>query len=818
MVFTDIEGSTRLLQELGPARYVRALEDHRRLLRDALARNGGVEVEMQGDSFHFGFADAGAAVRAAAEAQCGLAEHDWETEPIRVRIGIHAGKPLISEGLYAGLDVHRAARVMSAGHGGQVLLTESVRELTEDALHDELSLRDLGEHRLKDLLAPQRLYQLGQGEFPPLKSLYQTNLPVPPTPFLGRGRELREVTGLLREANVRLLTMTGVGGTGKTRLAAQAAAEVSELYPDGIFWVGLAAIRDPAVVTATIARALGSDDGLAKHIGSRRLLVLLDNFEHLLGAADELAELLRACPELNLLVTSREPLHLLAEREYAVRPLDESDAVTLFNERVRATGTEPDAPAHVPEICRRLDGLPLAIELAAARVKVLSTRGLLERLERRLPLLTTGPRDLPDRQRTLRATIDWSYELLAEDERTLFARLAVFAGGCTLETAEQICAADLDTLQSLVDKSLLRRTGERFSMLETIREYALEQLEGSGERATTERRHSDHYAAFATGLEEAFFGAAGMDAHQRLDPEHDNLRAVLRRALDHGEGDVALRLATALAPFWRSSHNREGLAWLEQGLAAAGPETQPLRARAHLRASVLAGRCGDNSRALWHCERTLEVAREVGDDTAAASASVNLGVQAVKAQDYESAATRFADAADFFAQVGDPYRRSMALNNLAGVMLIQGKPENAAELVATALSLLPEGEEEETASILHTDGEVRLALGDARAARSAFAQLLDAAVRLHDTTLVAAGVEGLAAVAAAEGDSERAASLFGFVNAYCIANEVSDPTARELAEPYARDLHEHLSADELERARRRGEAMSTEDAVADALS
>ena len=375
-----------MLQEVGLDKYVRALEDHRRLLREAFNGRGGVEVEMQGDSFHFAFADARAAVLAAADFQRALAGHDWEIEPLRVRVGIHTGTPLVTGDLYAGLDVHRAARVMNAAHGGQVLVSETTQAIVETKPLDGLSLCDLGEHRLKDLSAPQRLYQLGDQEFPPLRSLYRTNLPVPGTPFLGRERELQEVSALLADGSVRLLTLTGAGGSGKTRLAAQAASEVSAEFPDGVFWVGLAALRDPELVTASIAQALETGEELSVHIGSKRLLLLLDNFEHLTAAATELAGLVTACPKLTVLLTSREPLHLSAEHEYPVLPLREEDASLLFRERVQAAGIAVTEDASVAEICRRLDCLPLAIELAAARANVLPPDALLERLEPRLPL------------------------------------------------------------------------------------------------------------------------------------------------------------------------------------------------------------------------------------------------------------------------------------------------------------------------------------------------------------------------------------------------------------------------------------------------
>ncbi len=323
------------------------------------------------------------------------------------------------------------------------------------------------------------------------------------------------------------MTLTGAGGSGKTRLAAQAAADVSELYPDGVFWVGLAALGEPVLVTSTIAQVLGAKQDLAEHIGRKQMLLLLDNFEHLLAAATELAELFAACPKLTLLVTSREALHLTSEHEYVVLPLREADAVSLFHERVRATGLELPTNGEVAEICRRLDHLPLAIELAAARTKVLSATALLERLEQRLPLLTGGARDLPERQRTLRATIDWSHDLLSADEQRLFARLAVFAGGCTLEAAEEMCEAGLDTLQSLVEKSLLRHTDGRFWMLETIREFAGERLKESGEADAERKLHAGFFVEFADRRHADLRGGDAALWLQRFEDEHDNFRSVL---------------------------------------------------------------------------------------------------------------------------------------------------------------------------------------------------------------------------------------------------------------------------------------------------
>ena len=488
-LFTDVEGSTRLLHELGAEGYAGALAEHRRLIREACAAEDGVEVDTQGDAFFFAFPTAPGALAAASAFTDALASGQ-----VQVRVGLHTGTPLLTEEGYVGEDVHRAARIAAAGHGGQVLVSASAARLAE------LDLTDLGEHRLKDLSAPERLYQLGDGEFPPLKSLYRTNLPVPATPFLGRERELAEVSELLARDDVRLLTLTGPGGTGKTRLALQAVAQACDAYPDGVFWVSLAPVRDPALVLQEASHAVGARDGLAEHLADRQLLLLLDNFEHLVDAAAGLADLFAACPNLRLVVTSRELLQLPGEQAYPVSPLSAEDGMELFTVRARAS-----LPGYMPSpvtatVCERLENLPLALELAAARVRVLRPEQLLERLSDRLDLLRAG-RGADPRQQTLRATIEWSHDLLEDEERRLFTRLSVFRGGSTLEAAEEVAVAGLDTLQSLVDKSLVRHSEGRFWMLETIREYAAERLEASDEARQLRGRHAAWFVALAEEAE-----------------------------------------------------------------------------------------------------------------------------------------------------------------------------------------------------------------------------------------------------------------------------------------------------------------------------
>jgi predicted ATPase/class 3 adenylate cyclase len=631
LLFTDIEGSTRLLQRTGDA-YAGLLADHRRLLREAFARHRGFEMDSEGDAFFVAFESANDAAAGAADAQVALARHDWpDGNEVRVRIGLHTGEPRAVDGRYVGLVVHAAARIMAAGHGGQVLVSQSTRAL----LDERFQLRDLGSHRLKDLPGTQQLYQLqveGQpADFPPLKTLDHrpTNLPLEPNAFIGRTRELKEAWSLLAREDARLLTLTGTGGAGKTRLALRLASGAVERFPNGVFFVSLAPVRDWELVVPSIAQTLGLREQpgetvletLTEYLRDRRVLLLLDNLEQVLPAAPALSGLLGSAPGLNLLVTSRTPLRVAGERTYAVPPLVDSESVNLFVERAQAADaefavTDENARA-VAEICARLDGLPLAIELAAPRVRALPPAALLRRLDDRLKLLTGGAPDLDERQRTLRATIEWSYDLLPDAERALFAQLSVFVGGCRLDAAEALCKGDLDILdglQSLVENSLLRRRADadgepRFWMLETIRDYACGLLEAQGDAAEARRRHAEHFVEEAEqlDLESRTGDHAGVLA--RLDEERNNLRAALAWARERGDADLLLRLATALWGFWAArGYIAEGRGVLEEALAGG---KRP--ARALIGSCTLRILSGDSERLLEDAEEALRGAEAVRD-------------------------------------------------------------------------------------------------------------------------------------------------------------------------------------------------------------
>ena len=738
LLFSDIEGSTSLLQQVGE-RYTQVLGECRHLLRAAFHQYHGREVDTQGDAFFVAFARAIDAVSAAVAAQRALASHLWsEGVTVRVRMGLHTGEPELTPEGYVGLDVHHAARIMSTAHGGQVLLSQTTHDLVAHDLPEGVSLRDLGQHRLKDLRGPERLFQLViadlPADFPPLKTLdaHPHNLPVQPTPLIGREQEVAAVGRLVQRKNVHLVTLTGPGGVGKTRLGLQVTAEFSDRFADGVFFVNLAPLSDPDLVVPTIAQTLGIREvagqplleRLKEQLQRQQVLLLLDNFEQVESAATQVADLLAACQELKVLVTSRAVLHIRAEHEFAVPPLALPDparlpdlpvlshyaAVALFLERAQAAKpdfqlTAANARA-IAEICVRLDGLPLAIELAAARIKVLPPQALLAQLSQRLAVLTSRTQDVPARQQTLRNTIAWSYQLLDASEQRLFGRLSVFFGGCTLEGVEAVCVAldtnaaavpVLDAVSSLIDKSLLQQTeqeGEapRLVMLETIREYGLERLTVNGEMEAARQAHAVYYLALAEEAEPELRGAQSGMWLERLEREHDNLRAALQWLLEQGKAgqsmEMALRLSSALEMFWDvRGHHSEGLTFLKQALGGNEGVAPSVRAKALYATGDMAINVGDLDRGQVLLEEGLALSRELGDTAGIARFLYGLGWVDLDRGNYAAARRLAEEALVLWRGVGDKERVASTLELLGLLYETQGELERARHLYEESLVL-----------------------------------------------------------------------------------------------------------------------------------
>jgi predicted ATPase len=800
-LFTDIEGSTRLLDGLGAKSYAHELAAHRRILREAFLRHGGVEVDTQGDAFFVAFPTAPGALEAARESQTEVA--------LPVRMGLHTGTPLLAEEGYVGVDVHRAARIAAAGHGRQVLVSAATA-----ALVDASGLRDLGEHRLKDLSTPERIYQLGDEDFPPLKTLYRTNLPVPATPFLGREHELADVRELLARDDARLLTLTGAGGSGKTRLALHAAGEAAEAYPDGVWWVPLAPLADPADVAPAAERALGGGGALPEIVGGRRLLLLLDNFEHVVEAAPEVAAVLAECPHADVLVTSRERLRVQGEHVYPVPVLERAQARGLFVARARAARPDFEPDAHVDELCGRLDDLPLALELAAARASLLSTEQLLERLGDRLDLLRGG-RDAETRQKTLRATIEWSYELLEPEERTLLAALSVFRGGWTLEAAEQVAGADVELMQSLVDKSLVRRwESGRFGMLETIREFAAELLDASGEADGIRRRHAaflDDLAESANLWPEAM-AAGRVGQHELFIPEIPNLRAAFEWLLAANEIEFALRLAVRLENFWVTSDPVEGRRWLTEFLERSRqlpPELHAWALRALGGATYIVG---DFVKGHHYIQASLAEYERLGDSWNIAHMTARLAVEASRSGDLVRARELCEQS---LAMDSNPFNASQVWRILGGIAHREDNPDEAIELVDRAAQQAGEiGFRWWQAGSLLQAAEYGLMSGRITDVRSRLRDALSIADAIGDSKLSWYGLALLAWAAAEAGDAQAAGSLWGAAEAEA-ERGILDPLLEDRA---AYETHVSVVAGrDFEHAARRGRTLSLHEAVAYAL-
>jgi predicted ATPase/class 3 adenylate cyclase/Tfp pilus assembly protein PilF len=903
-LFTDIEGSTKMW-ESHPKAMQPALTLHDEILRDATEQHGGYVFKTVGDAFCCAFPTAPDALEAALETQRRLLSSEREhIGTLRVRMALHTGAAEERDGDYFGPPVNRVARLLSAAHGGQVLLSLPAQELVRDQHPAGTSLTDLGEHRLKDLFRPERVFQLLApglpSEFPPLRTLdaYRNNLPLQHTPLIGREEEVSEVCDLLGGEETRLLTLTGPGGIGKTRLALQAAADLLDDFPDGTYFVPLATLSEAELLIPAIAETLGVRETAEQSLGEtvkdylseRRLLLVLDNFEQVLGAAPAVTELLAGAPELKVLATSRAPLGLYGEHVFPVPPLTMPDlkhppplerltqyeAVRLFVERARAVKpdfsiTNESAPA-VAEICVRLDGLPLAIELAAARVTMLPPRAMLHRLSSRLKLLTGGARDLPERQRTLRATIEWSFALLDEGEQVLFGRLAVFSGGRTLEAIEAICDAEgdlpVDTFEgvsSLLDKSLLRQEegpdGEpRFVMLETVHEYAREKLQESAEAEEIKRVHAQYFLTLA---EEAYPQLRGQDQLEwldRLEAEHDNMRAALSWALERKETEVALRLGGALWWFWSvRGYYSEGRHWLEEALAIDERGSPGSRAMALAGAGALASVQSDFDRAQEACEEGLELlaheeaseaklklleslgwvasereehsqakelyeeslalSREMGDTWWIAESLLGLAFVSHSQGDYERATELYEESMSLFREQGDKGFLATCLGSLAMVVYSQGDLGRAAQLTEEAATLFKDlGDRGGVSIVLYNLGWITLLQDQLGRAADLYRESLSLAWDTGMNQNIPHDFEGLACLAGGKGDAERSARLWGAAQ---ILHETKgiprDPDFLAEADVRISAVRLGMGEEVWEEAWRKGRAMTLEEAVSYAL-
>jgi predicted ATPase/class 3 adenylate cyclase len=721
-LFTDIEGSTQLWEQQ-PEAMKTALARHDAILREAVESNQGGVIKTTGDGCLAVFSTAIDAARASLAAQRGLSQTSEGSETsqvsIRVRIGIHTGEAEERAGDYFGQALNRAARLMGAGHGGQILLSRTTADLVREHLPADVSLLDLGEHRLKDLTHPEHIYQVNApglpSTFPALKTLdaQLNNLPSQPTPFIGREREIAAVLGLLRNPAVRLVTLTGAGGTGKTRLSLQVAAEVLDEFEHGVWFVELASIPDPELVLPSIAATLrvkesaGTtlEQSLQDHLRNKQLLLALDNFEQVVSAAPKIVPLLNTAPKIKIMVSSREVLHLRGEHDYPVPPLGlpetkrhqtaavlaQYEAISLFVQHAQAANPsfvlDEDNASTVADICTRLDGLPLALELAAARSRLLKPAVMLEKLKNKLDILTRGARDLPRRQQTIRGAIDWSYDLLDEAEKVLFARLGVFVGGWTLEAAESVCSKGLTVdilngLESLLDKSLIRQTegasGEtRFTMLETIREYAFEKLTQSGEVGSIQQAHAKAIADLLEKVRDATGGSDEVKWFAKLDDELDNLRSAVEWALADNQPALAL-LAGRQFNYWVQRVNiREPLQWLE--IALAMPKNVPLTDRAYALngAGNLSNELGDTPRAKGYYQSALALFHETNNRDGISRCMNNLGNIAWAEKDFEKARQLYEESLMIEKPVS--FGASMTLNNLGSLARIRGDWEQSRE-------------------------------------------------------------------------------------------------------------------------------------------
>ena len=803
-LFTDIEGSTRLWEER-PDAMALALARHDHLLRSSIEAEGGFVFKSAGDAFCAAFTTAAEALNGAITAQTALETEPWPGDiRLRARMALHTGTAEERDGDYFGQALNRAARLLAAAHGGQTLLADVTHGLTIDALPPTVALQDLGEHRLKDLGRPERVFQLCHpalhSDFPPLRSLdnFPNNLPQQVTSFIGRETEVAQLLALMKIT--RLLTITGVGGAGKSRLALQVAADLLEGMPDGVWLAELAPVADPALIPQVVAEVLGVREEagraitrtLIEALKRKRLLLVLDNCEHVLPACATLVdELRRVCPDIHVLISSREALGITGEQTYRIPPLSVPDpkqqqtalslsqyeSVHLFSERAKLvqpsfTVTDTNAQA-VAGVCHRLDGIPLAIELAAARVRALTVEQIAARLDDRFRLLTGGSRTALPRQQTLRALIDWSYDLLTDQERALLGALSVFLGGWTLAAAEAVCTGGqteewevLDLLSSLVDKSLVvydshEECDARYRLLETVRQYSLDRLRESGNGQIVRQRHADWFLALAEEAAPHVREADQASWLGRLETEYDNLRVALEWHLSGEENtEAGLRLAGSLWRFWDvHGHWTEGRAWFDRALRSKGEATPASRARGLCCAGFLAYSQGDYASMAAMAQEGLTLSREIGDGRRAGAASVLLGFAAYAKSDLVAAATFAEESLTLSRAVEDPWQICAALYLLGKVVMMQGDLARATTLLEECLTRMRAIKEPTGMGFaLWSLGEVRRREGDSEAARLFFRESLTHFSSVADRRGVALALEGLAGVIS---DSLLAARLLG---------------------------------------------------------
>jgi predicted ATPase/class 3 adenylate cyclase len=807
-LFTDIEGSTAMLQRLGGS-YAEVLAGHHGIIRAGLAAHRGREVDTQGDAFFAVFPAPSACVAAAVEMQRAFVAHRWPADyPVRVRMGIHSGEAAQTAVGLVGLEVHRAARIAAVAHGGQIAVSAATAALLSDALPAGASLRDLGLHRLKDLGRPERIFQLDADglptAFPPLASLdnpkLRNNLPAQVSSFIGRDAQLAEVRRLIGES--RLVTLTGAGGAGKTRLGLQTAAGLLDGSGDGVWFVDLAPLQDGELVAAAVASALGirEDAGrpiaetLAEAVGDRSLLVLLDNCEHLIDACAKLADaLLRGCPNIVLLATSREPLGIDGEHVYrvpsmvtpaegeGVDAIRSAEAVRLFADRAGQQGArlswDPQAAEVAGRICRRLDGIPLAIELAAARLRVMSVTELDARLDQRFSILTGGSRAALPRQQTLLAMVDWSWELLTAAERHVLAGLSVFAGGFDLAAAEAVTAGEivraaevLGHLGALVDKNLVHfddtGTGPvRYRLLETVRQYAMRRLEGHDRSAADEARtaHRDYYLALAEAAAPQLVSHEQTEWLDRLDLELDNLRTAITFSLQQADPAPAIRLVASLRVFWKArGHASEGVDALRAllDLPAARAAT-PLRAQALATAAYLLEQTGGYATAEEYCDEALAIARSAGDGYLAADVlSVRAFVSVHRGQQ-AAALSLIEEGLDLARRLDAPVLAARLLSSRAYAVDVEGDHAGAARDAAESLALFRQaGDRREVGTMLGNLGYAELSLGDLETARGHLLESLDIAREMNDPYGVVYETANLGLAECLMGAPDTAAALF----------------------------------------------------------